>query len=94
MPDELYEEVLVLLKRGLVEKRGKKGRSRKPWFTKELAYVYENSSIEQRTCGFIARVETREGKEGYLEKKRVFKRAVRKARKSYENWSVVKEMAY
>ena len=35
--DEIYEEIVVVLKRGLVEKRVKRGHRGQPWFTKEMA---------------------------------------------------------
>ena len=35
--DEIYEEIVVVLNRGLVEERERRGRRRQPWFTKELA---------------------------------------------------------
>ena len=37
MLDEVYEEIVVLLNRGLVEKRKRRGRRRQPWFTNRIA---------------------------------------------------------
>ena len=37
MLDEIYEEIVVLLNRGLVEKRKRRGRRRQPWFTNRIA---------------------------------------------------------
>ena len=37
MLDEIYEEIVVVLNRGLVEKSERRGRKRQPWFTKEIA---------------------------------------------------------
>ena len=36
MLDEIYEEIVVVLNRELVEKREGSGRRMQPWFTKEI----------------------------------------------------------
>ena len=37
MLDEICEEIVVILNRGLVEKSERRGRRRQPWFIKEIA---------------------------------------------------------
>ena len=87
--DEVYEEVVRVLKNGLEEKKVKCGAKKgQPWFTKDLRQIRKEfhwAELEWLRC--VDQVKRREKRQSYVEKRRVYKRAVMRAKVAFEERS-------
>ena len=87
--DEVYEEVVRLLKSGPVEKKVKCGaRKGQPWFTKDIRQVcreFHRAESEWLRC--VDQFKRREKRQRYVQKRRAYKRAVMRAKMMYEEQS-------
>ena len=67
--DDVYEELVEVMKRGLVEVSRKKRERRQPWLSRELAKlrkVFNDSEKEWLNCD--SKESKREKRSGYVEK--------------------------
>ena len=87
--DEVYEEVVRLLKSGLVEKKVKCGAKKgQPWFTKDIRQVCrEFHQAESKWLRCVDQFKRREKRQRYVQKRRAYKRAVMRAKMMYEEQS-------
>ena len=86
--DEAYDKLLVMMKRGLVEVKAKR-KGGQPWFTREIAKLRKIANgVESLSTPGVAMMQCKGGKKGkrreYVEKRRVYKRAVGKAKRKFE----------
>ena len=73
--DDIYEELVEVMKRGLVEVSRKKGERRQPWFSREMAKlrkVFHDSEKEWLNCD--SKETRREKRREYVEKRRSIRR--------------------
>ena len=83
--DEVYEELVKIMRGGLVPVKVRSGKSRQQWFTKEIGKLrkaFHGAEREWLKCG--DKDTKREKKREYVEKRRTYKKAVGKAKKSAE----------
>ena len=87
--DEVYEEVVRVLKNGLKEKKVKCGaKKRQPWFTKDVRQLRKEFHwAESEWLRCVDQVKRREKRLRYVEKRRVYKRAVMRAKALFEERS-------
>ena len=84
--DEVYEELVGVMKGGLVEVKVKESRRGQPWFTKEIAYlrkVFHSAEREWLDCG--DKEAKREKRKESVEKRKMYKKAVRKAKRGFKD---------
>ena len=84
--DEVYEELVEVMKGGLVEVKVKESRRGQPWFTKEIAKlrkVFHGPQREWLNCG--DKVTKRGKRKEYVENRRMYKKAVRKVKTRFED---------
>ena len=83
--DEVYEELVKMMRGGLVPVKVRSGKSRQQWFTKEIGKLrkaFHGAEREWLKCG--DKDAKREKKREYVEKRRNYKKAVGKAKRSAE----------
>ena len=79
--DKVYEELVAVMKSGLVEVKVKEGRRGQPWFMKEIAGLrkaWHRAEKEWLSCG--DKEAKRENRRVCVEKRRRYKIAVRRAK--------------
>ena len=77
--DEAYDKLLVMMKGGLVVVKAKRKRGQ-PWFTREIAKLRKLANgAERERLRCSDKVAKRGKRREYVEKRRVYKRAVGKA---------------
>ena len=89
--DDVYEELVEVMKWGLVEVSRKKGERRQPWFSREMAKlrkVFHDSEKEWLNCD--SKETRREKRREYVEKRRKYKKAVSRAKRKFEEDRQVK----
>ena len=89
--DDVYEELVEVMKRGLVEVSRKKGERRQPWFSRELAKlrkVFHDSEKEWLSCD--SKETRREKRREYVDERRRYKKAVSRAKRKFDKGRQVK----
>ena len=82
--DEAYDKLLVMMKGGLVEMKSRRKRGQ-PWFTREIAKLRKVANgAEREWLRCSDKVEKKGKRREYVEKRRVYKRAVGKAKRKFE----------
>ena len=82
--DEVYANLMELMASGLVEVRSKRKRSQE-WFSKQLAEL--KRSVHKAESAWLrsgSREDKNEKRKMYLEKRRFYAKAVRRAKREYE----------
>ena len=80
----VYEELMEVMKQGLVEVSGKKVRRGKPWFTMEFAKLRKEFHRAERgwlECEDQGR--RKQKRREYVEKGRVYKKTVSRAKREF-----------
>ena len=83
--DDVYEELVEVTKRGLVEVSRKKGERRQPQFSRELAKLrkaFHDSEKEWLNCD--SKQTKREKRREDVEKRRKYKKAVSRAKRKFD----------
>ena len=83
--DEVYEELVKMMKQGRVEVKVRRDKRRQRWFTKEIGKLrkaFHEAEREWLKCG--DKEAKKDKKREYVEKRRTYKRAVGRAKRSVE----------
>ena len=83
--DEIYEEVVGMMKQGLVEESVQRAKRGQPWFSRELAQLRkEFHRVEREWLNCDDWEQKRQQREVYIVKRKAYKRAVSKAKRKFD----------